>query len=573
MRRTSIESNQMLKQQTNPSGTNRPVDNTRHLRSSPGLPRPGVMLQSPREQMSSPMVTRGRTSQKAPNTSSVNPRGARSQTRDQGMRGAQLRGTSQQPPQNRNPKQHPVSISSKLREDVLAAFGVKLNGVVKASPKNTKRTNYNYEDIESRKHSLDSNSSGISGCSQDSLNGCSNSGSPVYADSHETVMPGMGYSPHSHLHSQDDGISDNTSSVISVHEPSIRVDDYMTRSYDENVDPMQNNNRKLNTDSTASIYGDYGSISSRSSTSNNSTKSYLGNSNNKKHKSRVHVGGSSDTLPVDVQRNNNINNNNYSCGSKPYKATTISINMGPVMQDSPSLSKKYSKHSPSSSRQTNSHSSSRSSRHSPATSKHCSPSPPPNKNNLGRPQPSPYNSRRAAVPSSLPNPRQNPTCPSHNSSSGRSSTVSNASSLSSTPRSLSSRFNGSNSAKSSVRSTKKPSVSSHITPVSELSTTQSRSVNKSSISSSNIRKQSSSRKDGSGCSLSRSDNKPVSRLVRKGTFRIADNTLGADGVEIIPSIRLRYLMQRASSNTTDETNASSSSVPSSPDSLRQQKVS
>ena len=594
-RRSSMDCGpQVIKVQqpiTNSPLSTRSVDSRR---VTPGLPRPGL-VQSPREQVGSPAMTRGRCPQaKSALHNQSGFRTARSQTRDSASRTAQPRGSSQ-PPQ-RNGHATPVSISSKLRDDVLAAFGVRLNGVSRTLPRTA--TPQDMAEFDNRKHSLDSNSSGISGCSQDSLNRSSPSISPrCEPQQPETVSVGMGYSPHAHLHSQvnncvspwsDEQETVSTNGTVLLGGPhchSLHSNDHYLYPPDNHVGANNIHCNRRRSNGGGSSYNDFscGSSSASSTVSSNVTSK---SSQQKKHKSRVHVGGSNDSsaLPPDVQLNNAINNNVHS-NYRPYKATTISINMGPVIPDT----KKHSNH----------HIHSRNSPHSASrissgVGKQISVPNSPSLSKRSTPRQPPSLSSKYSSPNKNATPRQSP-------SMGRQSVSATIAPPASQNNSRSSSKNGSrqpnNSKSQAACEVRKQSSQANdercsVTAAKLLnqngvaSTTSSRRGSKNSCSNgvpaskdnrthSTIVTRKEPRGGGAGrkeCALSRADNKPVSRLVRQGTFRITADSRGADGQEIMPSIRLRYLMQRANSHTNNNEEDTASSVPSSPEIIHRQHL-
>lgn len=446
---------------------------------SPGLPVCG----GPREQMAPP--PRGRCPQAR--SALHNPRTARSQTRGDAHKPT-LRGSSQPPVHHRDAGH--LNVSSRLRDDVLAAFGVKLNSrnvpqrnnkqhaVLKsasAARVDVPVNPYQYE--EDRKLSLDSNSSGISGCSQDSLNIPNDPFYDSYCPQAEVVSAGMGFSPHAHLHVQQHSpepesytvLSERSSSPQEVHHPNKRR---ITSSRVSSLRPRKSAAPECGLSSDCNTVSSCGSSDS--------------NKENKKHRSRVHLGGDNNSTSPLIANNDPPRNN-----IKPIKATTISINLGPIgpLENTTRLSKK---------------SATAASRQQTASSKRPAPkrSSPSRKHSSQERKISESKASRNVINSRTRTPRES---------------IDND------------KWNGCN---------KVASANGNRALRTALQDRQLRT-----------------------CPPVRDNIRPVSRLVRKGTFRI-NETRGVNGQDIAPSVRLRYLMQRAHSGE-DSSSQPDTSPPSS----------
>ena len=493
-----------------PSARSRDQSRSRHVaslepgfRQSPaGLPK----ASAPREHLTS----RSRCPQASSNVYH-HPRNARSQTRKEVPK-AQLRSTSSQPPVRRQDPN--MSMSSKLKQDVLSAFGVKLNGASRPSPKKQVVVHHHrsvaskfaespkfaqiatapvhlspclYDNDEERKLSLESTSSGISGCSRDTPNREHTS-----FENENNSYNGTGPSLHSHI------FDDESSSDTYTRYPGSGLND---------TESLYSNNSSIKSavlserstlshyDNDLVIYENEPSLSSPKLPSNPrrspqnvvrnvgrpTVVNTIGSKNkeNKKHKSRVHLGG--DGTTCNVNTNNLINNSN-----KNIKATTISINMGPVQAFSAPVA--------------------RSRKASPATLL------PSNSPLLPKKIGQVINfSRDQSVGD-----RRNPTVPTINKTS-KAPKANNKSITHVSPN------------KSKDNSKISPCVPPHDTRTKEIKE--------------NVINQ---RKSRDNRSLCRDSSKPVSRLVRKGTFRVVEGR-GDQEQDITPSLRLRYLMHRANS--------------------------
>lgn len=526
----------------------------RSQRSSPGLPRACGPISSPRELIA---PSRGRCPQAK--SALHNPRSARSQTRGDTSRPTH-RGSSQPPAPH---KDSHLNMSSKLKQDVLAAFGVKLNGVSRTLPRQLSSSSvfndvstvhvpvspYQYDD--ERKLSLESTSSGISGCSEDSFNAANDSTVNGYIEHPEVVTTGMGFSPHAHLHQQASNDSsqfplplDKRHNINNRSGRQTNGDNVMVLSERSSPSQCQRQEHELQPPpgkrrmsssrlaSSALSQKPHESQTPRaglsdftigSNNSTNSSGSNDSNKENKKHRSRVHLGGDNPS-PIgnnDVSRNNF--NNAITNGNKPIKATTISINMGPVQQHMygapvTRTSHRQSKQSPSSSRQSPSIRSS-------ATSKTSSP---------------------------VKKPSQERRSISNNNNTD-----------------IITKANRSTMGKEGLRKNSRDDISdmkwnggggggNKSCNTSANSSRQCSSVSSSSGRRDTVTNNRVSRDDRTTL---RRDYKPVSRLVRKGTFRIVE-TRGENGQDITPSIRLRYLMQRAQSGDDSSSSQPDTSPPS-----------
>lgn len=526
------------------------LDTNKSQRTSPGLPRPGGSpVTSPREHIAQ---TRGRCPQAK--SALHNPRTARSQTRGDSNR-VTHRGSSQ-PPAHYDPNRN---ISSKLKQDVLAAFGVKLNGVSRTLPHQLSSTPV-YSDIstvrvpvssfeydDERKHSLESNSSGISGCSQDSFNGLNDSAVINFIERYENVATGLGYSPHAHVHQPPDSHAKSRARekrIINVtHQKGNHcngsIDDDHVVVLSERSSPSQVQQseqlhgapqllpskrrmassrptsearpRKPSVNSSLALNGlsDYNGSSSCSSSGSNDS-----NKENKKHRSRVHLGGDAPIATNNEIVKNNVNNA-ISNGNKTIKATTISINMGPIQH-------MYG-----------------------ASVVRCSPR-----------QTRPSQSSRPSVPSRLTSSKINTSVKKPAEERFNINSVTDDPKLYKTaivkdnPRKVRDtaceiKWNGSGSRSGTV------SANSHVSTSVVRRDPLITNCNKVTRNSDRTRRE---------CPLTR-DNKPVSRLVRQGTFRIVE-TRDENGQDITPSIRLRYLMQRAQSGDDSSSSQPDTSPPS-----------
>ncbi|XP_047738666.1 uncharacterized protein LOC108679338 isoform X3 [Hyalella azteca] len=499
---------------------------------SPGLPR----ACAPREQI---VPARGRCPQAK--SAIHNPRTARSQTRGDTQRSVP-RGSSQ-PPVHRG--EH-VNISSRLREDVLAAFGVKLNGVSRTTPHRPSVSNYNhttsidvpinpYQYEEDRKLSLDSNSSGISGCSDDSLNVANDNFIENYNDRHpEIVSASMGFSPHGHLtHTiYDPHITDEADNLsVNSHNCAgpVLAERCFPQSQTDYSQPHATNKRRIASSRAPSMqpsksvpecpisgFSDSNTISSCSSSDSNKE--------NKKHRSRVHLGGDDASATSSHFADSDLSHNT----GKPIKATTISINLGPIVPLESSVA--FSRQS--------------------ASSKKSLPSP-------SRPSPS---SKRPA-----PSPNKLVTAGRKQPSQDRRSSETKASKYETNPSRRGSRETidpwSRASSRSSVANGYRDECHDKVSGSNDR------------LSGSTLVRTGLQDRQQRNCPLVR-DHKPVSRLVRKGTFRIVD-VRAANGQDIAPSVRLRYLMQRAhsgeeSAHLTDSSSSSSVACNGSPRSRKLQ---
>ncbi|XP_047738665.1 uncharacterized protein LOC108679338 isoform X2 [Hyalella azteca] len=501
---------------------------------SPGLPR----ACAPREQI---VPARGRCPQAK--SAIHNPRTARSQTRGDTQRSVP-RGSSQ-PPVHRG--EH-VNISSRLREDVLAAFGVKLNGVSRTTPHRPSVSNYNhttsidvpinpYQYEEDRKLSLDSNSSGISGCSDDSLNVANDNFIENYNDRHpEIVSASMGFSPHGHLtHTiYDPHITDEADNLsVNSHNCAgpVLAERCFPQSQTDYSQPHATNKRRIASSRAPSMqpsksvpecpisgFSDSNTISSCSSSDSNKE--------NKKHRSRVHLGGDDASATSSHFADSDLSHNT----GKPIKATTISINLGPIVPLESSVA--FSRQS--------------------ASSKKSLPSP-------SRPSPS---SKRPA-----PSPNKLVTAGRKQPSQDRRSSETKASKYETNPSRRGSRETidpwSRASSRSSVANGYRDECHDKVSGSNDR------------LSGSTLVRTGLQDRQQRNCPLVR-DHKPVSRLVRKGTFRIVD-VRAANGQDIAPSVRLRYLMQRAhsgeeSAHLTDSSSSSSVACNGSPRSRKLQSA-